>query len=275
MANTNHICTIDGCGNLEKRKGLCNAHLLRLQRHGSPHGGGSRRQSRDGTCDVSGCDARVYGRRMCVRHYQKWFRHGDPLWERSLINGGSCSVDGCSDTARTKGLCSAHYRRLWRHGDPQSGCASKGGPLAWMLAHVSHRGAECLHWPYGKLKSGYPALRYEGRTITASRLMCMLVHGQPPTRRHQAAHSCGNGHGGCVNPTHLSWKTPLENHADKVVHGTTLRGEKSPNVKLSRDQVREIERLVGTMSDRQIGARFGVSGGTVRRIRIGEHWAAQ
>lgn len=273
MANSNRICVIDGCGNPVKRKGLCNAHLLRLSRHGSPYAGGPMRQRRNGTCAIDGCDARIYGRRMCLRHYQKWFRHGDPLWERVRTNGTACRVEGCPSKAKSKGLCSAHYRRLWRHGDPQGGCASKGDPLAWMLEHVSHRGSECLRWPYGKLKSGYPALRYEGRTITASRLMCMFAHGQPPTSRHQAAHSCGNGNGGCVNPAHLSWKTPLENHADKVRHGTTLKGEKSPNAKLTLDQVNEIKRLVGTMSDREIGKKYGVSGGTVRRVRIGEHWA--
>jgi hypothetical protein len=35
------LCKIEGCGNASYLKGLCNAHYLRLRRHGSPLGGGT------------------------------------------------------------------------------------------------------------------------------------------------------------------------------------------------------------------------------------------
>lgn len=36
----NDICKVESCSKKSRLKGLCNAHYLRLQRHGSPTGGG-------------------------------------------------------------------------------------------------------------------------------------------------------------------------------------------------------------------------------------------
>lgn len=33
--------------------------------------------------------------------------------------------------------------------------------------------------------------------------MCELVYGKPPMPKHQAAHNCGKGNLGCINPKHL------------------------------------------------------------------------
>lgn len=51
--------------------------------------------------------------------------------------------------------------------------------------------------------------------------MCQKAHGDPPSPKHDAAHSCGRGHEGCVNPNHLSWKTKKQNQADRITHGTS------------------------------------------------------
>lgn len=48
------------------------------------------------------------------------------------------------------------------------------------------------------------------------RHMCKLKNGDPPTPDHEAAHSCGNGKHGCINPNHLRWATDAENMADTV-----------------------------------------------------------
>lgn len=52
-----------------------------------------------------------------------------------------------------------------------------------------------------------------------------------------------------------------------------LHGEESPRAKLTADQVREIRSLKGTLTNRQIGARFGVSKVQVGFILRGERWA--
>jgi hypothetical protein len=39
MADSKPICSVAGCGNISYLKGVCNAHYLRLRRHGSPTAG--------------------------------------------------------------------------------------------------------------------------------------------------------------------------------------------------------------------------------------------
>lgn len=34
-----------------------------------------------GQCSVSGCSAKINARGWCMKHYTRWKRHGDPLWE--------------------------------------------------------------------------------------------------------------------------------------------------------------------------------------------------
>jgi hypothetical protein len=104
------------------------------------------------------------------------------------------------------------------------------------------------------------------------RLVCEYVNGAAPTPRHHAAHSCGNGHLGCVTPRHLSWKTPSENADDKLVHGTAQRGEKHAHAKLTENQVRIIRELKGTASQTTLAERFGVSPTTIGQIHNRRVW---
>ena len=97
--------------------------------------------------------------------------------------------------------------------------ASRG--MLWLILHRQHAGrADCLLWPYGKNSSGYGQTSIEsgGKLVTASRIMCMLAHGEPEHHMLDAAHSCGNRP--CVNPNHLRWATPEQNMQDTRLHKT-------------------------------------------------------
>lgn len=187
-----------------------------------------------------------------------------------------CSVNGCNANASwsaggTRGLCCAHYKRLRRHGDPLGGQPSRaksGAPMEWLLQHKNHGGDDCLIWPFGTRKDGRAKLRNE----SAYRVMCKLVNGPPPSRRHQAAHSCGKGHEGCVNPRHLRWDTALGNQMDRKIHGTHNRGVRNRNCQLSEDDVREIRRLRGTMFQYEIAEKFGITQGAVNKIHTRRTW---
>lgn len=72
--------------------------------------------------------------------------------------------------------------------------------------------------------------------------------------------------------TNLSWGTYVENEADKLAHGTTARGENHGMRKLTEDDVREIRSLCGTISDAEIGRRFGISGANVGYIKMRRTW---
>lgn len=112
--------------------------------------------------------------------------------------------------------------------------------------------------PFAKFKNGYAELCIAGQTLRVSRLVCERVHGPSPSPDHQAAHSCGKGHLACVTKRHLSWKTRSENMADKVLHGTSKRGENCNFTKLSEASVLEIRALRKSVPQSEIAARFGI-----------------
>lgn len=141
----------------------------------------------------------------------------------------------------------------------------KGPGLAWLRSNVGYLGEECLIWPYSRNHQGYGQLGYFGKVRKAHTVMCMMAHGTKPTPIHQAAHSCGNGHLGCVHPKHLSWKTPRENRLDTSAHG---RGYKHRGKELRPEIVRQIR--ASPKSYLEIAAEFGVYWGTVGKIKRGE-----
>lgn len=130
--------------------------------------------------------------------------------------------------------------------------------------------AECLNWPFS-LSNGYGSVRIAGRLTHAHRYVCLIVHGEPPTHEHQAAHNCGNR--ACVNPLHLRWADRVENAADKLIHGTHNRGERCGSTKLTEVQAREIIRLKGKKSPSDLAAEFGVSRSSIYLIHQGVNWA--
>lgn len=124
---------------------------------------------------------------------------------------------------------------------------------------------ECLIWPLRRKKTGYGSLKVKGKSMTAHRVICREAHGEPPSAKHQAAHSCGKGHLGCVNPRHLSWKTARENQIDRIFHGTGSN-------KLSVNEVLEIKRSPDVASG-ELARRHSVSVATIHGIRSGRKWA--
>ena len=179
----------------------------------------------------------------------------------------NCSIENCGRSAIARGWCREHYYRWRRNGDPLGGRASHGRPMRWIEDHASYQGSECLTWPFRRGGRGYAYISNE----PASRRMCELAHGAAPSAAHQAAHSCGNGHLGCINPRHLRWATKQDNERDKIAHGTLRVGRQLPWAKLTEDQVREIRRLK-ECSHSQIAKQFGVSRSLVGQVIQGKIW---
>lgn len=183
----------------------------------------------------------------------------------------ACSVNGCGAPLLARGWCKRHYDRWRRHGDPHiclKPMVARGAPMQWLIENAEHNGDDCLIWPFAR----HPDGRAHMRAGKPSRIMCELAHGQPPTDKHEAAHSCGKGYDACVNPQHLRWATPVENTADKVEHGTLLNGSRLPQAKLTENQVREIRALKGKLFQREIAAMFGVQITCINKILNGKSW---
>lgn len=147
--------------------------------------------------------------------------------------------------------------------------APKNSSEAFLRAHGGHTGDDCVIWPYCCNAAGYGLAVVNGEQSLASRWMCILAHGEPPTPDHEAAHSCGNPP--CINRTHLQWKTPVENQADREVHGTTNKGERNGKTSLTAADIRTIRAAPPDLA--ALVDRFGVSKGCISKIRSGQRWS--
>ena len=173
-------------------------------------------------CEVGGCEKPYHAKGFCSNHYHRMKKFGFPFppARKKAKNGVTrlCSVNGCKGVHKGHGFCENHLNKYKKYGDPLGGSTPQGALITWLIEHVSHKGDECLMWPFGKNQKGYGAVKFEGRMTSASRAMCILAHGRPPKGKNIAAHSCGNGHLGCTNPKHLRWATEEENRKDDILH---------------------------------------------------------
>jgi hypothetical protein len=72
----------------------------------------------------------------------------------------------------------------------------------------------------------------------------------------------------------LSYGTPKQNGEDMVVHGMSLRGEKNPKAKLTKEEVLEIRQLyaTGRYFQKDLGKRFGVGQDIISSIHLRKIW---
>lgn len=183
----------------------------------------------------------------------------------------TCAVEGCDRKVLAKGLCGKHYQRMRATGSTESTKAEPGEPQRFIINAVASAGDECIIWPFYKDSLGYGVLKWEGKVRKAHRVALALAgDGAMPADLH-AAHDpvvCNNP--SCVNPNHLSWKTPSENSADQLVAGTTTAGERSWSAKLTDEDVRRIRN-----DDRlheEIAKDYPVCANTIYGIKAGLRW---
>lgn len=193
-----------------------------------------------------------------------------------MANNSLCKIDGCGKPAGNgrRGMCHMHYMRWYKHGDPSVVLMEKGKNLRWLNeVAVPFAGDECLPWPFDRSVKGYGRVTVEGRKRAAHRVVCEIAHGPAPQPEFDAAHRCGNGHLGCVNPAHIRWATRLENINEKNDHGTMARGSRNGNAAMDEATARSVKRMIGTMTQQAIADSLGITRSAVRDIKIGKTWA--
>ena len=136
--------------------------------------------------------------------------------------------------------------------------------MLWIMEHRNYDKDWCLIWPFGRARSGYGSYGRDDKALYVHRYMCEYANGAPPSPAHEAAHSCGRGHDGCVNPRHLSWKTSTENQLER----TDSPGRR----KLTPEQALEIRGLKGLEHVHLTAERFGITETNVRHIQAGKIW---
>lgn len=123
---------------------------------------------------------------------------------------------------------------------------------------------------------GYRAvgMRRDGKSSTrpVHRLVAIAFLGSPTDERNICCHNDGSRDNNRVE--NLRWDTHTGNHADKIKHGTSVRGEDSPTSTLTEGQVMEIDAALraGIQSQSEIARQFGVSQGNVGQICVGRTW---
>lgn len=187
----------------------------------------------DVTCSIDDCENPIASRSLCEKHYQRWMRHGDPLW-----------AHGSRDSADSVG-------RFWAK-------VTKGGSDT------------CWVWNAARNTRGYGTFRWEGRTVSAHRVAYELHYGPIPEGM-SICHSCDNPW--CVNPAHLFLGTHAENMADMKVKGRAVgfAGESHPSAKLTEEDVRAI-RSDSTHTWKQLAAQYGVTAGLIGHVKRRESW---
>jgi len=148
--------------------------------------------------------------------------------------------------------------------------APKGSSEAFLRRHISVETDACVLWPYRLTKAGYGLAVIDGKQLHAHRWMCILAHGEPAQKDLEAAHGCGNRN--CVNPNHLRWDTRSGNQQDRVLHGTSNRGERDGMAKLSESQVLEILKMKGLVTGVDLAKKYNVRPNTITRIWSGQRW---
>ncbi len=145
------------------------------------------------------------------------------------------------------------------------GNKGKGKAFHWIVDHVAHKGDDCLPWPFSIIPDGYGNLGVSGRIWRAHRFMCVLAHGEAPSPKHHAAHTCHNR--ACVNPGHLRWSTHSENMLDKRITNTQRANRWGNRGKFTPKQISEIRSLKGKATQMEVARQFD----TVR-TNIGMIW---
>lgn len=117
---------------------------------------------------------------------------------------------------------------------------------------------------------GYPQTSRDGQPQRIYQFLYKLLKG-PVSRGLEIRHLCGNKE--CIRPEHLEVGTRKDNMADAIRHGTTLRGERNPNVKLNAQIVDAIrKRRLHGEPIQQVADAYGVSISTISQIANHKAW---
>lgn len=128
----------------------------------------------------------------------------------------------------------------------------------------------------GYTRGGYRAviLSLKGKTknYRMNRLVLIAFHGDRPDR--QAAHK--NGVRTDNRLRNLYWATTEQNAADRVRHGTILKGQAQATSILTEADVRQVRKIWSMPnhpSAAELALEYGVSGPTLWKAATGRTWS--
>lgn len=222
-------------------------------------------------CSVDECSDPGYCKNFCRIHYNRWRKHGDPLYVgKPGRPARTCGIPGCENGQCAKGLCDKHRKRLERYGDPMAlkRIRGEGDEARWWF-HVDRRDDdECWPWTAFCDENGY-GIFWDGERITRAhrwsyrRFVGPIPGGLVPDHTCHDPAECRLGiecpHRRCVNWRHLEPVTNREN---------SLRGART---KLADRTVAELlVRWRGGTSLIVLAAETGIDKGALLRRLLRE-----
>lgn len=109
-------------------------------------------------------------------------------------------------------------------------------------------------------------------TLFVHTLVCLAFVGPKPSLLHGVAHWDGDPSNNAA--TNLRWATIVENLDDCIRQGTRLFGERHPGVKLTENDVREIDRLYASgLPQHKIADMFGVTQSNISVVLLRKSWS--
>ena len=192
------------------------------------------------------------------------------------MNQRTCTIGDCARPLIARGMCARHYQRMRDAGRlhefkplprPREAVGVRFKRTGWDVTP-----AGCWEWRGSRNVAGYGQISSGTRTATGHPRPALAprvsweVHSGPIPDGLAVLHRCDNPP--CVNPAHLFLETRGDNNADMARKRRTLNGERRPNAKLTDAQVDEIREryAAGGISQRALGAEYGVGGPTVSMI---------
>lgn len=123
------------------------------------------------SCVVSGCDKPPHGRGLCVAHYTRMRRHGEPTGGGAARQPAKpvCIVDGCDKRVLGRGYCSCHYSHFRKYGDPL-GAKYKWGARSRHEWHVTSHGYVWRYVGYDYPGASPNGFVYQHRDVMAHML---------------------------------------------------------------------------------------------------------
>lgn len=196
-------------------------------------------------CSVQQCDKDAGRRGMCIAHYQRWRRYGDPTILKRQVVFGTVEV------------------RFWAKVNKAEGQGPRGNCWEWQARR--HRQG------YGQFTMNRGGERW--KTVLAHRVAWELTHGAIPDGL-DVLHHCDNPP--CSRPIHLFLGTNADNSVDMVAKGRQSKGDSWParrrakgsqhyNATLNENIVRKIRRLYakGNVSYQALADDCNVSAGAI------------
>lgn len=223
-------------------------------------------------CSVDGCEKKVKYSGLCSMHAERKRKYGD-VNLGSFKSRGVCSVRNCQNPHYGKSYCVRHYKRWKKYGNPESGGLRKGEARDFLHKCLVAETDECINYPYYRNGSGYGWVNISGKPMGAHAYVAELVHGSKPTKYHEACHTCGKGHLGCVNPSHIYWGTRKQNVRDAMNHGTSYipkprSGKDHHNFKVTDDMKKQIIKMLSEgLKQKEIAFLMNLSQTTISKIK--------